>query len=76
MSTSSISSTPSAVTTPPQDPSYYRTQDTTAQSKAYDTNNTYQTQSYKDGDQHAAEQKEQQRAPLPPGQGTRVDILV
>jgi hypothetical protein len=30
----------------------------------------------KDGDEVAAEQQQSARAPLPPGQGTRVDILV
>jgi hypothetical protein len=30
----------------------------------------------KDGDEVAAAQQQSARAPLPPGQGTRVDILV
>lgn len=79
MSISSVSSSPSPPSPPPstptQDASYYRTQDTSSQQKTYEASAYDNNKSYKSGDEHAADQQAQ-RAPLPPGQGTRVDILV
>lgn len=73
MSVSSIS-TPTSAPPITLDAAYYRAQDTSAQQKTYQANASI-TNPYKDGDDNAVEQQRSQRASLPPGQGTRVDIL-
>ncbi len=69
MSVSSLSTTPPPPSASPTDPSTSSTQQASdQQNPALNAN--------KDGDEVAAEQQQSARAPLPPGQGTRVDILV
>jgi hypothetical protein len=66
MSVSSLSTTPPSAA--PNDPSTSSSrQASDQQSPALNAN--------RDGDEVAAEQQQSARAPLPPGQGTRVDIL-
>ncbi|MGC2083956.1 MAG: hypothetical protein WA702_11470 [Bradyrhizobium sp.] len=70
MSVSSLSTTPSPpAPAPSTDPSTSSSQQANNQQNATPNLN-------KDGDQVAAEQQQTARAPLPPGQGTRVDMLV
>ena len=67
----SVSSSP---TTPPQPP--WPTDPSTSSSQQANDRQSPALKANKDGDDVAAEQQQTARAPLPPGQGTRVDILV
>ena len=67
MSVSSLSTTPPPA--PPTDPS------TSSSLQANDQPNRA-LKAAQDGDDVAAEQQQSARGPLPPGQGTRIDILV
>lgn len=69
MSVSGLSTTPPPPSAPPTDPS------TSSAPQAGGQQNPAMNVN-KDGDEVAAEQQQSARAPLPPGQGTRVDILV
>jgi hypothetical protein len=72
MSVSSISTTPAS---PP--PSYTDSSESSSSQPA-DLQRLQRPESKpneKDGDEVAAAQQQSARAPLPPGQGTRVDVL-
>ncbi|HEU0149323.1 MAG TPA: hypothetical protein VFR21_20895 [Bradyrhizobium sp.] len=71
MSVSSISTTPSA---PP--PPYTDSSASSSSQRANEQQQSPGLKADKDGDEVAAAQQQTARAPLPPGQGTRVDILV
>jgi hypothetical protein len=61
-------------TTPPPPP--WPTDPSTSSSHQANDQQTPALKVNKDGDDVAAEQQQTARAPLPPGQGTRVDMLV
>ena len=69
MSVSNLSTTPPPPPAPPADPSTSSSQQAAGQPSPA-------LKADKDGDEVAAEQQQSARAPLPPGQGTRVDMLV
>jgi hypothetical protein len=69
MSVSSISTTPAS---PP--PSYTDLSESSSSQPA-DLQRPESKPNDKDGDEVAAAQQQSARAPLPPGQGTRIDVL-